>query len=325
MNILTRLKPSTLALGVLLAIVQGVAHAQAYPTRPIKIVVPFPPGGGADVMARLVGARLAQRFGQPAIVENMPGANTIIAATNVAKSAPDGHTLLLAIDTTLAINPHMYRRLPYNPEKDLTPVTMLSTVPLVLVANKSVPGNLKDFIAYANANPGKVHFGAGVLTAQLTGELFNKVAGTKLVYVPYKGGSTSILAVLGGEIQVAVDGLSTTLPFWKAGKVSVLAVTTGKRTSLAPEMPTLAELGLPGFNVSLWQSIVAPAGVPAAIIQRLNKELTEIMALDEVRKQIEPAGIEPLQGTTESFVRQIRAESEQWGKLIRELGLQPLD
>jgi tripartite-type tricarboxylate transporter receptor subunit TctC len=308
-----------------LIVAHGACLAQSYPNRPIKIVVPFPPGGGADVMARLVGARLTPRIGQPVIVENQPGANTIIAAANVAKAPPDGHTLLLAIDTTLAINPHMYRRLPYDAEKDFAPITMLSTIPLVLVANASVPGTMTEFIAYAKRNPGQIHFGAGALTTQLTGELFNRAAGTRLVYVPYKGGSTTIMAVLGGEIPVAVDGLSTTLPHWKAGKVSALAVTTARRTSLAPQIPSLAELGIGGIDVSLWQSIVAPRGTPRETIQRLNKEFTEIMALDEVRRQIEPAGIEPLQGTTEGFVRQIRSESEQWGKLIRELNLPPLD
>jgi tripartite-type tricarboxylate transporter receptor subunit TctC len=308
-----------------LAMAPDVSFGQAYPSRPIKIVVPFPPGGGADVMARLVGEKLASRLGQPVIVENQPGVNTIFATTNVLRSQPDGHTLLLAIDTTMVINPHMYRRLPYKPESDLAPVTMLSTIPFVLVTNKSVPGTLAEFIAYAKTRPGELHFGSGVLTGQLAGELFNRLAGTKLVYVPYRGGSTTVLAVLGGEIPVAIDGISTSLPHWKSGKLNILAVTATKRSALAPEIPTFGELGFPDLKVSLWQSIVAPAGTPREIIRRLDKELTEIMALEEIRQRVEPAGIEPLQGTTDGFARQMREESERWGKLIRELNLPPLD
>lgn len=299
-----------------------VASAQPYPSKPVRIVVPFPPGGAADVIARLVADNMAARYGSPVIVENRPGGNTIIAAGIVAKSAPDGYTLMLAIETTLVMNPLMYSKLPYDPLRDFAPVARLSGLPLVLVVNGSFPANnINELIALAKSKPGQINYGGGLPITQLAGELFARTTGTRMNYVHYKGGTATIMAVLSGEIPFAWDGISTTLPFFNAGKVKVFGVTSARRLSTAPSIPTFAELGMPAIEASVWQSIVAPAGTPRGIVAQLNEDMVRIMGLPDIQEKIRALGLEPMPSTPEGLVSYIRSESEKWGKMVHELNM----
>jgi tripartite-type tricarboxylate transporter receptor subunit TctC len=313
---------SSIAMLVLFSAWVAASAQPSYPEQPIRLVVPFPPGGPADLIARVISEKMSAQFGQPVVVDNKPGANTIIAAEFVARAPADGYTLLLAIDSTIAMNPHLYSKLRYDPLKDFTPVSLVATLPGVVVVQNSFPANtLRELIDIAKARPGDVSFGAGTVNTQLAGELLNAMAGIKMQYVPYKGGGTTIMAVLSGEVPMIIDGPNTALPYWKAGKVKVLAVTSPKRLSQAPTIPTVAESGVPGYEVSIWQSVVAPAGTPKEIISKLNAEIGRILALPDVKEKLATAGIEPAHNTPEQMAAYARDESAKWGKLIREKGL----
>lgn len=303
--------------------VAGAALGQSYPTKSIRLVVPFPPGGGpADILGRTIAQRMSENFGQQVIVDNKPGANTIIGANAVAKAPPDGHTLLMAIDSTLTMNPTLYSKLPYDPLKDFDPVSLIAIVPTMLVVNKDVPvNNVQELIALAKSKPGQIMFGTGTIATHLAGELFNNMAGTKMINVPYKGASGSIKAVIGGEVPVSFSGVSTALVNWKAGRVKVLAAMGAKRLPQAPQVPTVAESGVPGYEAQVWQSIVVPAGTPREIITKLNAELTRIMKLPETRERLSSFGIEPASSTPEELAVFIRSETAKWTKIIKHIGL----
>ena len=296
--------------------------AQAYPVRPVRMVVAFPPGGSTDLSARALGEKLAAALGQPFVIENKPGASGNIGAEGVAKSAPDGYTLFMAA-TSFATAPAFSSNLPWDPVKDFAPVSMVATVPIILVIHPAVPAsNARELIAYAKANPGKLNLaspGAATL-ARLTGELFKQAAGIDLVLVHYKGGPPAVADLLGGQAQVMFANISDVITQVKAGKLRALAVTTAKRSAIAPELPTLAESALPGFEVSTWQAVMAPAGTPRDIVQRLNAEIVKAMALPEVREKFLSFGTDAASSTPEELGRFLAAEVAKIGRIAKDVG-----
>ncbi len=303
-----------------LALGAGTAFAQAYPTKPIRLIVPFPPGGTTDVLARTVGQKLTQALGQPVIIENRPGAGATIGADAVAKSAPDGYTLLMgAVHHTIA--PNVYRKLSYDFQKDLTPVSVVAIVPNVLVVSPSFPAkNVQELVAYAKANPGKLTYASnGNGTAHhLIGEQFKAQTGTNIVHVPYKGSAPAITDLMGGQVSMMFDTASSALPYIKAGKLKPLAVATAKRSSALPDVPTLAESGLPGFDIASWFGILAPTGTPPEIVNRLSTEIAKALALPDVKKQFAAIGAEPVGNTPAQMTAQIKDEVTRFGKLVKE-------
>src|ERR1043165_4346264 len=232
--------------------------APNYPARPITFIVPFAPGGPADVLGRLIGQKMSEDLGQQVIIDNRSGANTIVGAQFVARAQPDGYTIMLAIDGTLVMNPFLYSKLSYDPFKDFEPVAKVADIPSVLEANNSVPvKNIQDVIELAKAKPGELNVGVSTPTSQVTASLFNMMAGVNLVQVPYKGGTTQITGILAGDIQLGMESANVALPLWRDGKIKIVGLTGGKRLSLAPEIPTVGET-LPGFDLGIWQSVVAP-------------------------------------------------------------------
>ena len=299
------------------------AHAQAYPSKPIKFVVPYPAGGPLDTVARLLGAKVAESIGQPVVVDNKPGAGGNIGADIVAKSPADGYTILMGAVATHAINPTLYKSIPYDPIKDFAPITQVASTPNVLVVNPAVPAsNVREFIAYAKANPGKLSFGSGSIgsAGHLAGELFKATAGVDMVHVPYKGAAPAMQDLIGGQIQLMFDNLASSLAQVKAGKIRALAVTTAKRSALAPDLPTIAESGVAGFDISTWFGIFAPAGTPRAALDRLHAEFTRALAAPDLREKMTHLGAEPVGNTPEEFAAYIRAEADKYGKVIRASG-----
>jgi tripartite-type tricarboxylate transporter receptor subunit TctC len=301
----------------------SLAQAQAYPAKPIHFVVPYPPAGPLDTVARLVGQRVSESMGQPIVVENKPGAGGNIGADLVAKAAPDGYTLLMGAVATHAINPTLYASIPYDAQKDFIPVTQIASTPNVLVVNPSLPvTNVHDFIAYAKAHPGSLNFGSGSTgsAGHLAGELFKSMAGVEMTHVPYKGAAPAMNDLIGGRIQLMFDNLASSLAQIKAGKVRALAVTTARRTELAPELPTIAESGLPGFDINTWFGLFVPAGTPPAIVQRLHDEFVKALAAPDVRARMLALGAEPVGNTPGQFAQYIRSEALKYAKLVKASG-----
>jgi tripartite-type tricarboxylate transporter receptor subunit TctC len=300
----------------------GIAFPQAYPSKPIRLLVPFPPGGPADILGRVIAQKMSEDFSQQVIVDNRPGANTIIAAELAARAPADGYTVLMAIDSTLSMNPALYTKLPYDPLKDFDPVSLVAIVPSMLIAHPSVPvNNVQELIALAKSKPGQIMFGSGTIAMQLAGELFNTMAGTKMPNVPYKGGSTTITAVMAGEVPVAFEGISTALSAWRAGKVKAIAAMGAKRLPQAPDVPTVAESGVFGYEAQVWQSVVVPAGTPREVIVKLNAELTRIMKLPETHERLSASGLVPTSSTPEELGAFVRSETAKWSKIIKDIGL----
>jgi tripartite-type tricarboxylate transporter receptor subunit TctC len=299
------------------------APAQGYPAKPIHFIVPYPAGGPLDTVARLLGAKLAESMKQPVIVDNKPGAGGNIGADFVAKSAPDGYTILMGAVATHAINPTLYASIPYDPVRDFIPVTQVASTPNVLVVNPSVPAsNVREFIAYAKANPGKLNFGSGSTgsAGHLAGELFDTLAGVKMVHVPYKGAGPAMQDLIAGQIQLMFDNLASSLGQIKAGRVKALAVTTAKRTALAPDLPTIAESGLPGFDISTWFGVFLPAKTPPAIVEKLHAEFTRALAAPDVREKMLQLGAEPVGNRPEEFAAFIKSEAGKYAKLVKASG-----
>ena len=307
---------------LLLLALAPISFAQSYPTRTITLIVPFAPGGPADLLARLIGQKLSEDLGQQVVVDNRPGANTIIGAQAVARAKPDGYTLLMAIDGTLVMNPFLYSKLAYDPFKDFEPISQVAFIPSVLEANKDVPVNsVKDVIEQEKAKPGKFLVGVSTPTSQVIVGLFNMLAGIKLTIVPYKGGTTLITGLLAGDIPIGFESANVALPQWRAGKIKILGTTYARRLALAPEIPLIAET-LPGFDLGIWQSIVAPAGTPRQIIVRLHGALSKAMNNPEVRERLLTAGIEPaISKTPEEFAAFIRTQAEVRSKVIKAVGM----
>jgi len=305
------------------ALCSNGAQAQGYPSKPIRFVVPYPPAGPLDTVARLVGQQVSESVKQPVIVENKPGAGGNIGADLVAKSPPDGYTLLMGAVATHAINPTLYASIPYDAQKDFIPVTQIASTPNVLVVNPRLPvTNVHEFIAYAKAHPGALNFGSGSTgsAGHLAGELFKSLAGVEMTHVPYKGAAPAMNDLIGGQIQLMFDNLASSLGQIKAGKVRALAVTTATRTELAPGLPTIAESGLPGFDINTWFGLFVPAGTPPAIVQRLHDEFAKALAAPEVRARMLALGAEPVGSTPEQFAQYIRSEAVKYAKLVKASG-----
>jgi tripartite-type tricarboxylate transporter receptor subunit TctC len=301
-------------------------QAQPYPSKPIRFVVPYPAGGPLDTVARLLGQKVSESTHQPVIVDNKPGAGGNIGADAVAKAPPDGYTILMGAVATHAINPTLYASIPYDPIKDFIPVTQIASTPNVLVVNPAVPaGNVREFIAYAKANPGKLNFGSGSTgsAGHLAGELFKAMAGIDMTHVPYKGAAPAMNDLIGGQIQLMFDNLASSLAQVRAGKVRALAVTTAKRSALAPELPTIAESGLPGFDINTWFGIFVPARTPHEIVERLHAEFTKALAAPDIRERMLNLGAEPVGGSSAEFAAYIRAESDKYARIIKASGARP--
>ncbi len=301
----------------------ALAEAQPYPSRPVKLVVPFPPGGSLDNTGRLIAQRLTEMWGQAVVVENKPGAGGNIGADFVAKSTADGYTILLGALSTHAVNPNLYKSMPYDAVKDFAPITLIAITPNVLVVNASSPvNNVKEFIAWTKANPGKQSFGSGSIGSggHLAGELYKVDTGTDAVHIPFKGGAPATQALLAGETQFMFDNLANAMAQVKAGKLKALAVTTAQRSSLVPELPTMAEAGLPGFDISTWYGFFAPAGTPPAAIAKWNADVTKILTSPDVRAKIMADGAEPAPDTPEQFAQFIQRENAKYARIIKASG-----
>ncbi len=297
------------------------ALAQGFPSRPVRIVVPFPPAGAVDILGRVVGQKLSEKWKQPVVIENRPGAGTVLATDLVAKAPADGYTLLVAV-TSHTINATLVGKLPFDPIRDFSPIALAATGLTILVVHPSVPANtVPELIAYAKANPGKLNFGSpGSGTAMhLSGEMFKTAAGINIVHVPYKGTQPVLNAVLAGEVAFTFDtGIS--LPQVKAGKLKAFAVTSTRRASAAPELPTMSEAGLPGFEAQSWYGFLAPAGVPAPILDQLNRDINETLRDPEGRERLLRIFLEPQGSTSAEFEQFLKADIVRWAPVVRASG-----
>jgi len=295
-------------------------QAQNWPAKPISLVVPFPSGGTTDVLARAIGQELSVAIGQPVVVESKPGAGSTLGADYVAKAKPDGHTLLMgAVHHTIASS--VYKKLPYDFQKDLTPISIVAMVPNVLSINTAIPAkNVSELLALAKAQPGKYSFGSnGNGTAQhLIGAQFEIMGGVELLHVPYKGSGPLTTDLLGGQIQMSFDTITPVLPHIKAGKLRALAVTTGKRSAALPDVPTLDEAGLKGFDLGTWFGLLAPAGTPTPIVERLSQEVARIVVRPDFRKKLEDIGANPVGNTSAQMARQIKEDTDRFAKLVKD-------
>jgi len=302
----------------------GAAWSQAYPTKPIRMIVPFPPGGSTDLVARHLAQRLTTELGQAVVIDNRGGANGIVGAQAAMQSAPDGYTIFLAASSVMGINPVLYSKLPYDPLKSFAQVSMLTMQPLLIAVNNDLPVNtLNEFIALAKAKPGKLNFAGVGTSTSLPFFYLENLAGFKVQEVPYSGGGPGLTALIGGQVESIVFTLGTVYPQVQAKKLKPLAVTSAKRSTLAPEIPTVAESGFPGFDASVWNGLSVPAGTPRDIIDRLNKATIAAMQAPEVKEQFTKAGIEIATSTPEKFEEFIRGEIARWGQVARAANIKP--
>jgi tripartite-type tricarboxylate transporter receptor subunit TctC len=298
------------------------ARAQPYPSKPIRFIIPFAPGGATDIVARLVGQKLTEAWGQPVLVESKPGANGIIASEAAAKAAADGYTMMLAVLSTHATNVSLYSKLPYDPQRDFTPIAMMAYTPLVLVVPAGAPlSTVKDLVAQAKAKPGRLNFSAGTATIHLTGELFKAVTGSDIVAVPYKGTVPGLMAVISGEVAFTFEPTVTAVPQVKGGRIRALAVTAPRRSPLLPDVPTAEEAGLPGFEAYSWLGIVMPAGVSREVAAKMQDEVLRILALADVKEKMAAMGLDPLPMTGERFGAFMKVETEKWARTIKASGM----
>jgi tripartite-type tricarboxylate transporter receptor subunit TctC len=306
--------------GATLALVGSQARAEDYPNRTIRIVVPWAPGGVADIVARLISDRLTAQLGQPVIVENRAGASGMIGTDFVAKSAPDGYTLVLVTASTHAMGPSVVTTTPYDPVKDFAPIIQVTTAPAIMVVPKSLPANtVVEFVALANQKPGELNFASfGVgSSAHLAAELFMQATGTRMVHVTYKGSAPAIIDLMGDRVQLFFDSIPSALPHVRAGDLKALAVTGLMPTAAAPDLPTVAA-SIPGFDFTVWQGLAAPAGTPTAVIQKLYTEVARIMAQPEVKKILVDLGADPISVDPDGFAAYIRRENEKWRQLAKD-------
>ena len=312
-------------LPVLLAFCTAGALAQSYPTRAIKLVVPSSPGGGTDIVARILGQKMSEQLGQQFVVENRAGAGTVIGNDAVAKSAPDGYTLLMGL-STLAINPSMYAKLPYDALRDFAPVSQSVSACNILILHPSVPAKtVVELIALARAKPGSLTFGsAGMGTnPHLSGELFKSLARIDMVHVPFKGSGQSIISQLAGEIAANFPSVPTAMPYVKAGRLRGIGVTTLRRVEVLPDVPSIAEAGLPGYEATQWFGLLAPAGTPRPIIDRLHQESSRALRSADMKERMTAEGLEVVGSTPEEFASYIRSETEKWTQVIKAAGIKP--
>ena len=297
------------------------AWAQGYPSKPIHIVVGFPPGGGNDIIARLLGAKMQESWGQPVVIDNRPGANSIIAAEFVAKSAADGYTLLVNATGGMSVNPVLYAKLPYDPLKDFVPISMVGTFPLVLVVNPSLPvASVSELIAYAKANPGRLNYSAGSTAFQVATEMLKQMTGIDVKHIPYKGSAASITAVIAGDVQMTIVDTPPLVPQLKSGRVKALAVTSAKRSAAMPDLPAVAET-VPGYDMVLWIGAFAPAGTPREVTDKLTAEVARIVRLPDIREKLAGLGVEPLGNSSEETADWIRREIAKYGPVVKAAGI----
>jgi tripartite-type tricarboxylate transporter receptor subunit TctC len=299
------------------------AVADTYPSKPIKLIVPFPAAGTTDILARVVAQKLTEAWGQPVIVDNRPGAAGNIGADLVAKSPADGYTVLMGTVSTHAINPSLYARLPFDHVKDFAPITLVAAVPNILVVNPSVPAtSVKELIALAKAKPGKLNFassGNGT-SIHLSGELFKTMTGVDMTHVPYKGSAPALTDLMGGQVNVMFDNMPSAFPHVKSGKLRALAVTSARRSPAVPDLPTVAEAGVPGYEATSWFGLIAPAGTPKEIVNKFSTTVAKILGTPEVRERLSSQGAEPVGNTPEQFSAFIRAETAKWAEVVKKSG-----
>jgi len=302
------------------------ATAQTFPQKPIRLIVPFPPGGAVDFYARVVQQPLSELLGQAVIIENKSGASGMVGAEAVAKSPPDGYTLLLGNIASLAINVGIYPKMPYDPLRDFTPIVRTVDVNYALVVNPALPvKTVAELIAYAKANPGKLSYGSagsGSLP-QLATELFKAQTGTDIIHIPYKGGGPMVTDLLGNSVQLVIADQANLMPHVATGKLRALAVATPQRSPNAPDLPTIAESGLPGFNATAWQGLVGPTGMPPDVVKRLNEAVNRVMAMPAIREKLLAGGLDPVGGTPADFSRFIESEIGKWTKIAKDVGAKP--
>lgn len=301
----------------------AVAAAQNYPSKPVRFVIPFAPGGSTDTLARAMGGKLSELLNQQVVIDNRPGANGDIGTGIVARAVPDGYTIVLGYIANFGIGPSLYDKMPYDPVKDFAPVTQVAGASNILVIHPSLPAkNFKEFIAYSKANPKKVTFASASVASvgHLTGELLNDLAGIDMVHVPYKGSGQAISDLVGGHIKVMISGMASTLPHVKSGKLRGIATTGARRTPATPDLPTIAESGFPGFEATSWFGVLAPAGTPRPVVARLNKDIIRALQDPAVAKRLTDVGFEITTGTPEQFATYIQAEIKKWAKVVKASG-----
>jgi tripartite-type tricarboxylate transporter receptor subunit TctC len=306
-----------------LSVMAGPLAAQSYPTKPIKVIVPFPPGGPIDSIGRLIGQHMTSELGQNIVIEARPGAGGTIGANAVATAPPDGYTLLMGSTTTLSISPHLYKNIGYDPQKGLIPVATVSIGAMVLVISPKVPvKSLKELIAYAKANPGKLNFGAGTASPpHLAGELFKAMAGINAVYVPYRGAAPAVTDLLGGQIQFMIDAIGTLKPHIESGKFIPLAVTSAARNPALPDVPTMIEAGVPGYTLDFWTGVATAAGTPPAVIAKLNGAINKALGSADVQAAMAKFVIRPNILTPEQAATFMAGESAKWGAIVKQAGV----
>jgi tripartite-type tricarboxylate transporter receptor subunit TctC len=318
-------------LGITVAAVTGATAPRvfaaetgaAWPSRPIRFVVPFPAGGPLDISARLIGTRLAERFGQPVLVDNRPGVGGSLGAALVARASGDGHTLLMGALSTHAVNPYLYPSVGYDPVRDFTPITLVANVPNVLVVHPSVKADsVKALVALARTTPGGLAFGSGGSGSggHLAGELLKSAAKVELVHVPYKGAAPALADLVAGQVPMMFDNLASALPQVRAGRVRALAVTTPRRSPFLPELPTMQEASVAGFDISTWFGVFGPAGLPSAVLDRLHREIVDSLQVPDVRDRLAAFGSEPVGSTPAAFAAFIRAEQTKYARLVKASG-----
>jgi tripartite-type tricarboxylate transporter receptor subunit TctC len=306
-----------------LAVAAGTAGAQSYPNKAVRLVVPFLAGGSTDIVGRTVGQKLSEMWGQPVVVDNRPGGGTTIGTDMVAKSAPDGYTLLVT-PAPFTINPSLLSKIPYDALTDFAPITLINTTPLVMVVHPGVPAkNVKELIALAKANPGKLNFGSSGTggSNHLAGELFDAMAGVKMVHIPYKGNAGALTDIVGGHLDVVYNGVTSAIALIKGGKLRVLAVTSLQRTPALPDVPTLNESGLKGFEAVAWNGLTAPAKTPRDVILKINADVLKVISSPELRERLKAEGSDPVGNSPEQFATYLRDEIAKWAKVIKFAGV----
>jgi len=299
--------------------------ATAFPTKPIRIIVAYTPAGTTDILARAIGQKMSETWNQPVIIDNRAGAAGNIGTEVAARATPDGHTLLMGTAGTHGINVSLYRKLSWHPVNDFAPVSLSAMVPNIMVVNNALPvKNVREFVAHVKANPGKLSYGSpgNGSTAHLSMELFKSMTGSTIVHIPYKGSAGVLTDVMGGQIAVTIDNMPPYIPQVKAGKIRALAVSTGKRSSAMPDLPTIAEAGVPGYEAGAWFGLLAPAGTPKPIVAQLSAESARILKLPDISKRISELGAEPVGSTPEQFAELIKTEIAKWAKVIKDANVE---
>jgi tripartite-type tricarboxylate transporter receptor subunit TctC len=317
----SRLRFTALAFVFLFA--AGQAYGQGYPDRAVRLVVPYPPGGAADVLARLVAIPMGEAIKQPIVIDNKGGAGGNIAAEHVAKSAPDGYTLLFGNVAVFSINPTLYKQVPFDPIKDFAPISLVASVPQILIVHPSLPVNsVSELVQYVKARPGKINYGSGGVgsATQLAVEWLKSMAGIDMVHVPFKGSGPGLAALTAGQVSLMIENMPSALPFVRGGRVRALAVSTAKRSALAEQLPTIAESGFPGYDLSAWFGIQAPAGTPPAIVAQLNQAVVKSVQSPQIRERLATLGADPVTNSPEEFSAFIRSELPKWAKIIKVSG-----